>query len=73
MTEKIIKGHKAKIRILVEEYDIFLDETEREVKRSSFIRRFTIEEKEHMPASFLAKVSGAMLAIERLSYVNEDE
>ncbi len=71
MTEKIIKGHKAKIRILVEEYDVFMDGSEK--KRNSFIRRFAIEEKENMPASFLAKVSGAMLAIERLSYVSEDE
>lgn len=71
MTKKIVSGHKAKIRILVEEYDIFLDGTEN--KRSSFIRRFAIEEKEHLPASFLTKVSGAILAIEKLSFVKEDE
>lgn len=71
MTEKIVSGHKAKIRILVEEYDIFSDGDEK--KRNSFIRRFTIEEKEHMPASFLTKVSGAILAIEKLPFVEEDE
>jgi len=71
MTEKIISGHKAKIRILVEEYDVFMDKSEK--KRNSFIRRFVIEQDENMPATFLTKVSGAMPAIERLSYINEDE
>ena len=71
MAEKIISGHKARIRILVEEYDVFSDGKEKKI--SSFIRRFLIQEKEHMPASFLAKVNGAMLALERLSFVEEDD
>jgi len=71
MAEKIIVGHRARIRILVEEYDVFSDGKEK--KRNSFIRRFLIQEKEHMPASFLAKVNGAMLALERLSFILEDE
>jgi hypothetical protein len=65
-----ITGHKATIDVAVTVWDKF---DNFEASRETIRRKFVIKINQHFPAELISKINTALLAIQNLPFVEEDD